>query len=215
MSRLYVYAFSESPLEPFALSGRRIRTVEIEGIHVAVDGRVPRNEASEDSLRRQHAIVEAIAARSGAVLPARAGSLVETAELRARIGRSKPLLQSALDMVRGREQMTLRLSGAAPVAAFGGVRALSGTAYLEARRAATAPSAELLGVVHALVSDLIHAERVQPARGALPAAVFHLITRGDAAEYRQRIDGAIALAAARPQVTGPWPPFAFTPELAG
>jgi hypothetical protein len=65
------------------------------------------------------------------------------------------------------------------------------------------------------VSDLVHAERLQPGRGGLPAAVFHLIGKRDAVPYRRRIDAEPALAAARPEVTGPFPPFAFTPELAG
>jgi hypothetical protein len=212
MSTLYVYAFASSPIASFSLGGRRIRSVEIEGIHVVADRALPPERTSEASLRRQHAIVEAIAARADAVLPARAGSAIDDGELRARIVRDRATLASALAMVRGRAQMTVRLAGAqvpAPAKA-----AISGTVYLEARRAAAAPPAAWLGLVRSLVGGLVHGERIQPARGVLPAAVFHLVARGDDAEYRRRIEGSEALAAARPQVTGPFPPFAFTPELA-
>jgi hypothetical protein len=215
MSLLYVYAFSGAPIEPFRLGGRGVRSVAMGGIHVVADRTVPSQGASEHSLRRQHAIVEAIARRSDAVLPARVGSLIDGAELLARIIRKKEMLQAALEMVRGREQMTLRLAGVRMSGRPAAVAAASGTAYLEARRAATAPPAELLGIVRELVASLVHGERIQPARGVLPAALFHLITKGHAVEYRRRIEGARALAGARPQVTGPWPPFAFTPELSG
>jgi hypothetical protein len=213
MSTLYVYAFTSSPIVPFSLGGRRIRSLDIEGIHVVIDRALPAERTSEASLRRQHAIVEAIAARADAVLPARAGSAIDDGALRARIASGKATLATALDLVRGREQMTLRLAAAplpAPSAA-----ATSGTAYLQARRAAAAPPGEWLALVRSLVAGLVHGEHVQPARGVVPAAVFHLIQKGDAAEYRRRIEGAPALAGARPQVTGPFPPFAFTPELAG
>jgi hypothetical protein len=212
MTTLYVYAFCGSAIAPFTLHGRRVRSVEHSGIHVAVDRKVPDEALTEASLRRQHAIVEAIAARAEAVLPARAGSSIDEAELRSRIGKSRVGLEAALDLVRGRQQMTLRLA-APPLRAIDAPR--SGTAYLEARRTAAAPPADLLDAVRAAVSDLVHGERVQPARGGLPAAVFHLIGSGEAGRYRRRIDAAPSLAGARPQVTGPFPPFAFTPELAG
>jgi hypothetical protein len=224
MSTLFVYAFSGTPVPPFAVGARRIRTLDVEGVHVVADRAVPPDATSEAALRLQHAIVEAIATRADAVLPARAGSVIDLDELRTRIARSRAAIHAALDLVRGREQMTLRLA-AAPLrerpgaihrpTEAGAMTAVegSGTAYLEARRAATLPPAEVLAAVRALVSGLVHAERLQPARGALPAAVYHLVPKGQGAEYRRRIEGAPELAGSRPTITGPWPPFAFTPEL--
>jgi hypothetical protein len=213
MSRVYVYAFCGSAIAPFTLDRRRIRSVEHAGIHIAID-RAAAHDVTETSLRRQHAIVEAIAARADAVLPARAGSSIDEEELRSRVERGQATLNAALDLVRGRKQMTLRLAGAQAAPSATGA-APSGTAYLEARRMAGIPSPELIAVVRALVSDLVHGERIQPARNGLPAAMFHLIGQRDAQLYRRRIEEAPALAGARPLVTGPFPPFAFTPELAG
>jgi hypothetical protein len=213
MSRVYVYAFCGSAIAPFTLDGQRIRSVEHAGIHIAID-RAVAHDVTETALRRQHAIVEAIAARADAVLPARAGSSIDEGELRSRVQSNQATLKAALDLVRGRQQMTLRLAGAPAVPSAAGAPP-SGTVYLEARRSAGVPPPEVIGVVRALVSDLVHGERVQPARSGLPAAMFHLIGHGDAELYRRRIEGAHALAEAHPTVTGPFPPFAFTPELAG
>jgi hypothetical protein len=213
MSRIYVYAFCGSPVAPFTYAGRQLRSLQVAGIHIVCDRALPDGEVTEASLRRQHAIVEAVADRAEAVLPARAGAIVDERVLWSRVQGSQAALQAALRLVQGRQQMTLRLaaSSSGPPATH---ESRSGTSYLEGRRTARMLPPELLGTVRATVSDLVHAERIRPGRGALPAAVFHLIRKGDAVRYRRRIDEEPSLAGTRPQVTGPFPPFAFTPELA-
>lgn len=216
MSRLYVYALAGSPIVPFTSARRRVHSIDLDGVHVVTDRRSALVTPSEDSLRRQHAVVEAIAARAEAVLPARFGSFVELAELRRILAANREAVLAALEVVRGREQMTLRVPGparAAPPALE--PQAVSGTAYLEARRASSAfPHPEVLEPIRRALAGLVHAERIQPGRGAVPASVCHLVTKGQAAEYRARVEEvAGTLPGPAPRVTGPWPAFAFTPEL--
>jgi hypothetical protein len=59
---------------------------------------------------------------------------------------------------------------------------------------------------------LVVRERYQPVTASVPASLYHLVDRGSVERY-----GLIArkLAASTPtlRVTGPFPPFAFTPDL--
>lgn len=214
-TRLYVYAFAGAHVPAFTMRGRRVHTVDVAGVHVVADREIPDAQPSEEALRWQHAIVESIAARTAAVLPARFGSLVEAGELARALAAHREAVRAALDTVRGRQQMTLRLTGVTVVP--GEVAGGSGTAYLAGKRAALAqPEPALLGAVRTAVGALVRAEAIQPGRGGLRPIVFHLVDRKDAGDYRARVD---ALAAARAggalTVSGPWPPFAFTPELRG
>jgi hypothetical protein len=64
------------------------------------------------------------------------------------------------------------------------------------------------------VRDLVAAERIVAGRETVMSTVYHLVERSRTAEYRQRAVAAGAdLAAATVTVTGPWPAFAFAPEL--
>ena len=62
------------------------------------------------------------------------------------------------------------------------------------------------------LSPLMAAQRYQPATLALPEAVYHLVDRKHADRYAA---AARALVESRPllSVTGPFPPFAFAPEI--
>lgn len=213
MSRLYVYAFAETPVKSFTAAGRRVRSVEIAGVHVVVDRREPDAGASEEALRRQHAIVEALAARTEALLPARFGSLVTADRLERLLETNADAVRAALDTVRARQQMTLRLA-AAP-AALRTEAPESGAAYLEMKRAAVVqPDPVLLSAVRGAVAGVVRAEQIQPGRADLRPVVYHLVDRGRIAEYRRRIDALLpTVAADSVSLSGPWPPFAFTPEL--
>src|SRR6266849_1030829 len=84
-------------------------------------------------------------------------------------------LLEALELVRGREQMTLRVFGEAPPA-----DRRSGTAYLESlRRSRSLPE---LDPLRAALEPLVRAERTEVHRGPLLASVYHLIDRGRAPE---------------------------------
>ena len=213
MSRVYLYALVSEPLQPFRVGGRSVRSLEIDGIHAVVDRNIPDEGPSEAALRRQHLIVEAIAARAAAVLPARFGSLVDVAEVRDLVRVRRSAFEAALELVRDREQMTLRFP---KVSQPTGIRRPStGTAYLRARRTAGLPDAARLQRVREALASLVRAERIQPGRGSFPAALFHLIDRGTAAAYRERVTALPPADSMQPQITGPWPAFAFAPELFG
>jgi hypothetical protein len=113
--------------------------------------------------------------------------------------------------VRGREQMTLRVFGAAGqgAAAVGE----TGTAYLErARERAAVPE---LDPIRRAVAPFVRAELVE--RGATPplvATAYHLIDRGRARAYAAAVRRASSAAGLRVRATGPFPPYAFAPEVA-
>jgi hypothetical protein len=108
--------------------------------------------------------------------------------------------------------MTLRLVGA-PVLTQTSVPERSGAAYLQRRRAVYAIPGELDPVREA-VSRFVAEERVAPGRAGVRITLFHLVERDRIARYKEAVEHSIT--AAPPgsvTVTGPWPPFAFAPEL--
>ena len=195
----------------------RARRFHVLGVgRIAVIGAIASGDTkfTETELRRQHAIVIDLAERFDPLLPVRFGTRIARGQLEAIIRQSEDVLMAAMDTVRGRQQMTLRLVGVAtsdrPPAAGG-----SGADYLRQRRAAYSVPDELQPIREA-VKRLVVQERVAPGRAGIRATLFHLVDRGSTAAYRQVVERA---AAAMPpgsiSVTGPWPPFAFAPELLG
>jgi hypothetical protein len=91
-----------------------------------------------------------------------------------------------------------------------------GTDYLvsrqrERRRAREVPE---LDPVRPALRMLVRDERAQRHRTPpLLASVYHLIERGQAAVYQETLTRAAAsLGGVRVSASGPWPPYAFTPE---
>lgn len=166
---------------------------------------------SEEALRAHEAAVRRIADAADACLPARFGaSAGQEGELLGWAEARAPELTEALRLVRGREQMTLRVLGspAAAAAVSGG----PGTRYLEERRRAL--SLPELEPLRSALADLIRAERVEGhAEPGRVASVYHLIDRGSAARYRGILDST-PLAGLRVTASGPWPAWSFAPELA-
>ena len=190
--------------------GEELRIVRCGGLELVV-GEAPA-PLSEDSLRAHEATVRAIADASSACLPARFGAgASDEAELVRLLAADEPALQRALELVRGREQMTLRLQGVATASAASEAR--TGTRYLEERR--RAQSVPELDPLRDALRDLIRAEQVErhPGGKGLLASVYHLIDRGAAAEYTRRVE-QIPLGELSATVTGPWPAWAFAPGIA-
>lgn len=207
---LYVLAFTDTDLGTWKSAKRTVRTVMVGGVYAVCERRAEIPELTDDALREQHALVVEIARRSRATLPTRFGTLIdESALLDWAVGHATEL-RPALDDVRDRVQMTVRILGR-PEATPRTARAVtSGRAYLESRREALIPrlpeaAQELLGVLRPLVVR----ERIEAGQGGLLATVYQLIAKRDVATYRR------AAEAAPPGVlvSGPWPPFAFTPQL--
>ena len=215
---LYVYGFvpdSKTAAGELTVGGHRIELLAIAGLEVAVERLDERPAISESALRRQHAIVTRLARRFDAVLPARFGSLVTLDDLERIVALRTADLRKALRKVRGRTQMTLRIvtSPAAVTSVPSVDRPTSGTAYLASRRAVLSgtrpPAARALTRG---IGTLLHDERIETT-GPGRTSIFHLIDRADVRQYRTAIKRVRLPEGERVSVTGPFPPFAFAPEL--
>jgi hypothetical protein len=226
MSVQYVYALVEprrrqevrrrAPTR-IRVQNRTIRLVQVGFVLAAVEELDAAPELTEATLRAQHRVVLRLARRFDAVLPARFGAAVEATALEAVVKRHESAIRSAFDTVRGREQMTVRLFGARSAAADdSGTGGGSGRTYLQARRLARQVrlSASARRIRRA-VRPLVRQELVEPGRGLIEATLHHLIERSRVAEYRSLVGEALheGRSGGEVVVSGPWPPFAFTPGL--
>jgi hypothetical protein len=215
---VYVYGFvtaSKRAAVQLTVDGHRIELLSIAGLEVAVERRDERPTISESALRLQHTIVTRLARRCDAVLPARFGSLVTFEDLERIVALRTADLRKGLRKVRGRAQMTLRIVGSpAVVAPAPSVeKPTSGTAYLASRRAAlsgTRPPAA--AALTRGIGTLVHDERIETTDSGR-TSIFHLIDSADVREYRAAINRVRLPEGERVSVTGPFPPFAFAPEL--
>lgn len=189
--------------------GEPLRTVPFDGFS-ALAGEAP-PPLSVEALRAHEAAVRRIAEVCEACLPARFGAAAQDEEaLRRELSGRAAEVQEALALVRGREQMTLRVHGPGAPATPGGTA--SGTRYLEERRRAR--KLPELDPLRALLADLIRAERLERhSEPGLLASVYHLVDRGASARYREAVEGA-RLEGLRLALSGPWPAWSFAPEVA-
>jgi Gas vesicle synthesis protein GvpL/GvpF len=198
---LNVYALSDAPpaAEVRGALGEAVRALPA-GSLFALAGEVDHPpDLTPDAVRAHDAAVRRLAVACPALLPVRFGSIADELDFS---GREAELLE-ALELVRGREQMTLRVYGEPHPADRG-----SGTAYLESlRRLRSIPA---LDPLRAALGPLVRAERTEPHDGPLIASVYHLIDRGSAPQYLRALAG-VALAL-RVAPTGPWPAWSFAPE---
>jgi hypothetical protein len=220
LSGLYVFALADEPADFFVVARRRIEFVKTDGVYAAVERVGDPPAVSEEALRQQHEIVVRIACMVKAVLPARFGAFVDERELGIVVSQRREAIHEALTLVRGRRQMTARLLGVespeGPPPATAPVHAATGAEYLESRREALAPRPmpPALRAVADAVRPLVVAERADAGGGRGMPTLYHLIESNHVGRYRKALapfesrTGDAALA-----VTGPWPPFAFTPDL--
>jgi len=225
MRAVYVYALVEArsrrPLTPpraraMQVRGHRIQLIPVGTIQALVELLEVPPALSEESLRAQHDIVVALARRFDAILPARFGAAVDIAELERLVVLREKSLRKALARVRGREQMTVRVFGPEPQAGIKTGMPVSGTAYLHGRRQAARARVPASGRrIRRAVKSIMDRERIDTGHGRVQATLHHLIQRGRHEQYRALVrkalegfptDGGIV-------ISGPWPPFAFTPDL--
>ena len=213
MSRLYVFALVDQPGRTTTIAGRRIEIVEAGRVFAAVDSvRGLRPELSEAALREQHAIVVALARRFDAVLPARFGAWVDVQSLEHTLTVNHARIRRALAQVRNREQFSVRFFGERQDVP---AELASGAAYLRSRLTASRPDlSQAARRLRGALKAIVRAERIEPGHGGVRLTIHHLVDRGRAREYRAAIRGRVAVAPAeRVVVTGPWPAFAFAPDL--
>jgi hypothetical protein len=205
---LYVYALfaAEPPAIPPA-----VRVVRCGNLFAAVRDIAERPTIQEQALRDHDQTVRALAEFADALIPARFGSVADDDDSLAELLESRePELLRALDLVAGREQMTLRVYGDAPVARPSAIEAPGlgpGTRYLTSKIRENA----IPGLIPGLdaLRPHVRAERIQ-RHGVPPllASVYHLIERGQSARYLSALDVAASLPV-RFAASGPWPPYAF------
>jgi hypothetical protein len=210
----YVFAITGRTPPPFTFMGHRIEFVAAGGAAAAIERLSAPPKVSEETLRAQHEIVMRISERVAAILPARFGAFVGPSELEQLMAARRETIGQALDLVRGRVQMTLRIrdrtlatrgpdvtSSAAPS---------TGTAYLEARRAAAVQLLPAAVPAIGAVRHLVRAERHDIDRRQGVVSMYHLIERNTVSEYQRALS---AIQSPSISVSGPWPPFAFAPDL--
>ena len=91
--------------------------------------------------------------------------------------------------------------------------AASGTDYLRhAARAAKPPPPAAWRALRSKLAPLFAAERYQPVTATLPESLYHLVDRSSSVRYATVASG-LRHTTATFTMSGPWPPFAFAPEL--
>lgn len=169
---------------------------------------------SEASLREQHAIVVELWRRCDRLLPVRFGAMMSEGALQVRVRAAAPVLDRMLQQVGGRVQMTVRVFEEVPVTERAVIPRTSGTAYLKGLRDRAGSLSRAAMEIGRPVEAFVVEERVEPGQGALRVSLFHLIAASDEARYRAALAASgDATSGRRVTVSGPWPPFAFAPEL--
>ena len=213
MSRLYVFALVDQPGRTATVAGRRIEIIEAGDVFAAVDvSRRARPELSEAALREQHAIVVALGRRFDAVLPARFGAWVDGQDLEQTLTTNRARIRRALAQVKSREQFSVRVFGEREDIP---TDLSNGAAYLRSRLAAARPELSAAARrIRRAVKPMVRAERIEPGRGGVRLTIHHLVDRGCAREYRAAVrESAARVPGEEIVVSGPWPPFAFVPDL--
>jgi glutathione S-transferase len=168
------------------------------------------------TLQKHQAVVTRLAGSVPAILPVRFGTLLESSEIDEALDERGEEIAEAFDLVRNRVQFTwrTRLKKTGKGKTGGEARAAaSGAEYLRqaARAANPAPPAAFRALASKL-APLVVGERYQPATATVPDSLYHLVERSAASRYAAAAD---TLRDANPQftMTGPFPPFAFAPEI--
>ena len=222
-----VYALVSPPptrLGLTGMAGEKLRVVSGSRI-AAVVGEMRRAPApTVRNLRRYAAVVEAIAAKVPAILPARfATTVVDRDELTFILTSRSAALRRRLRSVRARCQMTIRMVGSdpgdapirgqTPVMPRTGVRprngATQGTQYLR-QRMATAVRARAIPAfepIRVAVERFVKDERVEKRVDVV--TVNHLVPRTAVTRYRAAVTRAAGENHLRLMVSGPWAPYAF------
>ena len=221
---LYLYAITDRPQAPLpdarGLDGAPLQTCEYEDVAAVYSvGASSGVETSEAALWQHEAVAEALM-RDRAVLPVRFGvAFSGEPALRDSLSRRHPELGEALDRVRGRVEIGLRVRWEPPPAAeHPAAEDGAGRAYLQARLEARRRGEELADAIHGPLARAAVASRhtvLETPRLLLGAA--YLVEADGVAAFRAQVD---ELAAEHPDLgfacTGPWPAYNFSRiELGG
>lgn len=214
----YVFALADCP--PRAASVRGFTSAvtfrRAAGFYAAVERRGDVPPADLGSLERHQRVVERLAGRVPAILPVRFGTLLTADAIDESLEPRREDIAEALGLVRARRQMTWRLSSSLPApnrrretrVAF-----TSGAEYLRhAAKPASVPLPSGLRQVRTLLGPLAAAEREGLRTHTLPPTLYHLVDRTVVKRYIITAE-SVRVRFARLVLSGPWAPYAFTPEL--
>ncbi len=223
---VYLYALVDgepSGLLGEGLAGEPLRQIRCGGFAAVVGDLAKKPEPDRDTLQAQDAVVRRLAELFTALLPARFGeAFADETVLRDRIAGQASGIAESLALVRGCVQMTLRVFGDSelpPAADTADAEPAGGpgTRYLEVRRREWERSRSLpeIDPLREALRPLLRAERIERREtGLLLGTAYHLVSRDQTGAYlaalqeaRERIGGR------RVSASGPWPPYAFGPEV--
>lgn len=205
---------------------RRIEIVDVGGVFAAVERMGDAPPLNEQALRDQHQIVVHLARTAGAILPVRFGTFVDREELERLIDTRRAVLRQALRKVHGKAQMTVRVFGRSARTPPTQTPS-SGTEYLRARAALSKPRLpKIAQAIVDAVQPFVSAEIIDGGKGSVRVTINHLVDRRRVSKYLAAVVplvGELPPSAThdlrsttrdpRTTVTGPWPPFAFVPDL--
>jgi Gas vesicle synthesis protein GvpL/GvpF len=202
---------------PLGLDGERLRLMNV-GFGTIVYAESPRDvEATLDHLRAYDDVMRELWSRSAAILPARFGTVADSAEqLRDEITGRKEALNAALDLVSGCAQMTIRLPLVATprprhsAQTAGGLPRTPGARYLRSKATQAAPQRSVILRSVPGLSDLVKAERTDTTAGR--TTIYHLIEAGSSTRYQAFVSG-LGILHSGVRTTGPFPPYAFVPGI--
>lgn len=214
---LYLYALADRlpAIEGLAgIGGEPLVSVET-AVARLIGGWLPALPAAERvTLEAQDRVIRALHERADALLPMRFGTAVaDPARAVEAIEVMAPGLADRFALVRGREQMTLRVVRREPRAVVESTPAplviQTGTDYLRARAGKDAPP-ELAPLLDA-TRPLRRALRVERGRhDDAVATVYELVDRGGSDAYRWRVaEASRRLPDLAVHVSGPAPAYAF------
>lgn len=207
---LYVYGFVAAPAHLPQVRGigdAELRAEALGDFEAIVSEHETTVDPSEEAVLAHARVVDAIAEANDGVLPARFGGVhSDAAALRGSLA-DRAELGPALERVRGRVELAVRVLAEAGEAA----RPSSGAEYmrtrLEQRRRSEAQADAVHGPLAALASATTSTVAATP-RLLLSSA--YLVERDRVDEFRREV---AALQAKHPELgivcTGPWPPYSF------
>ena len=108
--------------------------------------------------------------------------------------------------------MTIRVFGSPDSSRLREGGTTTGTAFLESRRARVQHVPAEVSAIRQALRSLVAGERIEAGEGALRVTIYHLVSAKRTEAYA-RTSAALDIAPHRLVVSGPWPAFAFAPEL--
>jgi gas vesicle protein GvpL/GvpF len=210
---LHVYALTEHPValpQTAGIEGAALRAIEIDGIDAVVsESQAAVAAANEDAVLAHARVVDDLVSANDAVLPGRfTNGFGDEEALRAAIDARAAKLRAALERVRGKAEIGLRVfRDERPATA----PASSGREYLMGRLAEVQAAERAAEQIHRPLAAAAGANTLNVlATPELLLSAAYLIPRAEIDAFRARVQ---ELDDEHPELTlvctGPWPPYSF------